>query len=300
VLLESFRPGTLGRLGFPPPELRARFPRLVVCSLSGWGQDGPYAARAGHDLTSQAVAGALASTAAISAMPAVQAADQIGAWSAVAAILSALLERQRTGEGRYVDASLLDAAVHANLVGWAAAAGGVGGVGERLPLTGALPCYNLYETADGRLLALAALEPHFWRRFCLAAGREDLVSRQYSSSRRVRRQVAELVRGRPLAAWMELALREDVPAEPVLSAGQARGHPQVAARGLLDAGPERLPRLAFPARLDGERPGSAGRVPELGEQTQALLAELKVPREVAQAAGVGRRFSFRRWLRRFL
>ena len=97
VLLESFRPGTLARLGFPPEELRSAYPRLVIGSLSGWGQNGPYAARAGHDLTYQAVAGTLASTA---AMPAVQVADLIGAWSLVTAILAALLERERTGEGK--------------------------------------------------------------------------------------------------------------------------------------------------------------------------------------------------------
>jgi crotonobetainyl-CoA:carnitine CoA-transferase CaiB-like acyl-CoA transferase len=297
VLLESFRPGTLARLGFPPEELKAAHPRLVVCSLSGWGQDGPYAPRAGHDLTYLAAAGALASTA---TMPGVQAADLIGAWSAVAAILAALLERQRTGLGRHIDASLFDAGVHANLVGWAMEAGGPKRVGEKLHLTGALPCYNLYETADGRLLALAALEPHFWRRFCAAAGREDLIRRQYSRSRRVRRQVEELIRGRSLATWMELAQREDVPAEPVLSAATARAHPQAAARALLGSGPEGLPRLAFPARLDGERPRAGDRVPGLGEQTRALLAELGVPQETAKAAGVGRRFSFKRWLMRFL
>jgi alpha-methylacyl-CoA racemase len=294
VLLESFRPGTLTRLGFPPEELRRRYPRLIVCSLTGWGQDGPYAPRAGHDLTYLAVAGALASTA---AMPPVQVADQIGAWSAVTSILAALLERHRTGEGRHIDAALLDAGVHANVVGWALEADGKKAVGQRLPLTGALPCYNLYETADGRLLALAALEPHFWRRFCLAAGREDLIRRQYSRSRRVRREVEELIRGRTLAEWMDLAGRADVPAEPVLSAAEARVHPQVAARALLDGGADQ-PRLAFPARLDGERPRSADRVPGLGEQTKALLAELGYPREVAKAAGVGRRFSFRRWVRR--
>jgi len=296
VLLESFRPGTLARFGLPPEELRARFPRLVICSLTGWGQDGPYAPRAGHDLTYLAVAGALASTA---AMPALQVADQIGAWSAVTAILASLLERQRTGEGTYVDASLLDAGLHANLVGWSLEADGRKAVRQRLPLSGALPCYNLYETADGRLLALAALEPHFWRRFCTAAGREDLIRRQYSSSRRARREVEELIRSRSLAAWMELAVREDVPAEPVLSAAEARVHPQVAARQLLGAGPEGLPRLAFPARLDGERPRSGDRVPQLGEQTKALLAELGMPRQVAKAEGVGQRFSFKRWLKRF-
>ena len=296
VLLESFRPGTLARLGFPLEELRTRFPRLVICSLTGWGQQGPYAPRAGHDLTYLAVAGALASTA---SMPSVQAADQIGAWGAVTSILAALLERQRTGEGQHIDASLLDASVHANLVGWAMEAGGRKAVGQRLPLTGALPCYNLYETADGRLLALGALEPHFWRRFCTAAGREDLISRQYSTSRRVRREVEELFRSRTLAQWMELAGREDVPAEPILSASEARAHPQVVARDLLDGRSDR-PRLAFPARLDGERPRSAGHVPKLGEQTQALLDEMGMPRETARAVGVGPRFSFRRWLRRFL
>ena len=121
VMIESFRPGTLARLGFPPEELRARYPRLVIGSISGWGQDGPYAARAGHDLTYQAVAGTLAATA---AMPAVQTADQIGAWSLVTAILAALFERERTGEGKRVDVALLDAGLHANLTAWAAEAGG--------------------------------------------------------------------------------------------------------------------------------------------------------------------------------
>ncbi|HEV8579640.1 MAG TPA: CaiB/BaiF CoA-transferase family protein [Thermoanaerobaculia bacterium] len=295
VLLESFRPGTLARLGFPPDELKARYPKLVICSLSGWGQEGPYAKRAGHDLTYQAVAGALAST---SAMPAVQVADQIGAWSAVTSILAALLQRQSTGEGRHIDASLLDAALHANLIGWAVEAGGSKGVGEKLPLTGALPCYNLYETADGHHLALAALESHFWERFCRAARREDLIAKQYDTAPEIHRQMTELIRSRTLADWMELALREDVPVEPVLSAAEARVHPQVAARALLDNGPEGLPRLAFPSRLDGERPRAGDRIPKLGEQTKALLAELGIPREVAKAGGVGRRFSLKRWLAR--
>jgi alpha-methylacyl-CoA racemase len=178
VLLETLRPGTLERLGLPPAELRKRFPRLVVCSLSGWGQDGPRAHRAGHDLTYQAVAGALAATA---AMPAYPAADVTGAWSAVASILAALVERGRTGEGSWIDASLYDAALHLNLIGWAAEApiesaseAAVGPatkaegrrsrrLGEPHGLAGALPCYRLYRTADGGLLAVAPLEERFWR-----------------------------------------------------------------------------------------------------------------------------------------
>ncbi len=297
VLVESFRPGTLARLGFPPEELRARYPRLVVCSISGWGQEGPYRGRAGHDLTYLAVAGALAPTA---AMPAAPLSDVAGAWSAVASILAALLERERTGEGRHIDAALLDAGIHSNLIGWASEAGASRGVGDRLPLTGALPCYNLYDTSDGRRLALAALEPHFWSRFCLAAGRKDLIRLQYLDSARARGKVADLIRSRTLAEWMDLAGREDVPAEPVFSAAQAREHPQVLARDLLSEGPDNLTRLAFPARFDGERPRSGAGIPALGEQTKAVLAELGISRETAREAGVGRRFSFRRWLRTFL
>jgi alpha-methylacyl-CoA racemase len=295
VLLASFRPGTLARLGFPLEELRARYPRLVTCSVTGWGETGPYAARAGHDLTYQAIAGALASTA---AMPSVPVADLTGAWSAVTSILAALLERERTGVGRHIDAAIFDTAVHANVVGWAMEASGKKGVGQRLPLTGALPCYNLYETADGGHLAVAALEPHFWERFCRAAGREDLVKRQYSPSARVRRAVEDLVRSRTRAEWMDLLIREDVPAEAVLSASEARFHPQTRARGLLSFLPGGLSRLAFPARFDGERPRGGDGVPKLGEHTEPVLRELGISKKDLAGSGVGPRFSFKRWLLR--
>ncbi|MFP5284940.1 MAG: CaiB/BaiF CoA transferase family protein [Thermoanaerobaculia bacterium] len=294
VLLESFRPGTLARLGFPPDLLRERYPGLVVCSVTGWGQSGPYAARAGHDLTYQAVAGSLAPTA---AMPAVPVADLVGAWSATSAILAALLERGRTGRGRHIDAALVDAGVHANLVSWAVEPEAPKAVGENLPLTGALPCYRLYRTADGRLLALGALEPHFWRRFCEAAGCPDLRRRQYSDAPRVRRKVEALVRGRTLAEWMDLFSKEDIPAEPVLSAAQARNHPQVRERGMLAEGGDTLPRIGYPALVDGVRPRAAVHVPALGEHTDAWLDELGISR---RGKGIGRRFSWKRLLRRAL
>ena len=298
VLLESFRPGTLERLGFSPESLRARYPRLVVCSISGWGQSGPYAARAGHDLTYQALAGSLAPTAP-PVMPAVPVADLTGAWSAVTAILASLIERDRTGEGKHIDAALFDGAVHANLASWAAEAGGAKRAGESLPLTGALPCYSLYRTAEGDTLALAALEPHFWERFCRAAGRPDLIRRQYSTRERSRRKVAALVRSRTRAQWLELLACEDIPAEIVLSAAEARVHPQARERGVLTDGPDGLPRVGFPALLDGARPRAGDRVPALGEQTEAVLAELGMGTEKKER-GIGRRFSWKRLLARWL
>ena len=271
ALLETFRPGTLARFGFPPEELARRFPRLVVCSLSGYGEDGPQAARAGHDLTYQALAGTLAPTA---RMPALPLADLVGAWSSALAVVAALRRRDATGRGGRIDASLYDAALHANLVDWAEDAAGERGVGRPLPLSGALPCYNVYMTADRGYVALACLEPRFWQRFCAAVGRDDLVRRHLDTRPEARRAVQAVVGARTRDAWAALAREHDLPIEPVLSAAEARAHPQARHRAVVGAGGDGLARVAFPARFDGERPAAADRLPRLGEDTDAVLAEL--------------------------
>ena len=295
VLLESFRPGTLARLGLDPAALRAAHPRLVVCSLSGWGEEGPHARRAGHDLTYQAVAGALAAVPP-GRPPAVPIADLAGAWSAVAAILAALVARGRTGEGARIDAALLDGAAHANLMTWAAAADGGGAVGEPQPLAGALPAYNVYATKDGGRLALGLLEPHLFQRFLEVAGRPELASLQFRDTDRARRRLAALVAERTRAEWQALLADEDLPVEPVLSAAEARSHPQMAARGIVAQAPDGFPRLSFPARLDGSRPRANPRVPQVGEDTEALLAELGL--KAGEGVGVRRASRWRRWLSR--
>ncbi|HEX2163138.1 MAG TPA: CaiB/BaiF CoA-transferase family protein, partial [Thermoanaerobaculia bacterium] len=260
VLLESSRPGTLARLGFPPAELVRRHPRLVLCSLSGYGADGPHAARTGHDLTYQALAGTLAPTA---RMPALPLADHAGAWAAALAVVAALHRRHATGRGGLIDASLYDAALHTNLVDWAEEAAGARPVGRALALSGALACYNLYRTADGGTVALACLEERFWRRFCEAAGRPDLVASHLDTSPATKKRVQELVGGRPRAHWEELAERHDLPIEPVLSAAEAALHPQARRRAVVTTGPDGLPRLGFPAKLDGVRPEAPERLPRL-------------------------------------
>jgi crotonobetainyl-CoA:carnitine CoA-transferase CaiB-like acyl-CoA transferase len=298
VLLESFRPGTLARLGFAPETLRRRFPRLVIASLTGWGQTGPYAPRAGHDLSYQALAGTLASTV---SMPNVPVADITGAWTVASAVLAALYERERTGEGRHLDASLYEASLHSNLLGWAAESDAPVPVGRPLPLTGGLPCYHLYRTADGGWLAVAALEIHFWERFCKLVGREDLKRRLYSTAPGVRKEVAAIVRARTRAEWVKLLAGADLPIEPVLSAAEACAHPQAKARALLGEGPDGLPRAAFPVLFDGRRPRGEAEVPALGGNTDPLLTELGLAgrtRRALRKAGVGRRFEWRRWLLR--
>ncbi len=296
VLLESSRPGGLERLtGAGPEETAARYPRLVVCSISGWGQEGPHRLRTGHDLGYQAMAGSLAP---VDAMPALPAADLVGGWSAAAAILAALVERGRTGRGAVIDAPLVDAAGHANLMAWAEEADAPRAAGEPLALTGAYPCYNLYATSDGGRVALACLEPVYWKRFCDVVGRRDLRRLQYRSDRASRDRVARVIAGRTRREWQELFDEHDLPAEPVLSAAESRAHPQVRARDLVRDGGEGLPRLAYPALIDGERPRSPQRVAALGEDTETILAELGCPeaalgRRARRAAGIGRRHTLK-------
>lgn len=300
VLVESFRPGTLARLDLAPEELRRRYPRLVICSVTGWGQEGPHAGRAGHDLSYQAIAGALAGS---PHMPATQTADVVGAWSAASAVLAALLRRQRTGRGAWIDAALLDAAGHAAVTAWAAEADGARAVGEPLLLTGAIPCYDLYRTRDDGWLALAALEPRFWQKLCRALGRQDLIFKQYARDGGVRRQMAALVAERTRAEWADFMAEHDVPAEPVLSLSESLAHPQVRYRELVRPGDDELPRIGYPALIDGARPRGGEHVPELGEHTEALVEEFDLarhlPRRRRRFAGIGRRFSVKRWLLRF-
>lgn len=296
VLVESFRPGVLAGMGLAPERLRELFPSLVICSVTGFGQEGPQAHRAGHDLTYQAIAGSLASGA---GMPSVQVADIVGAHSGALAVTAALLRRGHTGEGCHIDLALLDAAGHAAITAWAAEADGPKERGEPLPLTGALPCYDLYRTRDDRTLALAALEPKFWTRLCTALGEKALIRQQFSGDPAVRRRVEQLIRSRTAAEWSALMAELDIPAEVVLSLSESLEHPQVRARGLVRRGHDGLLRLGFPALFDGERPVGDERFPELGGDTDAVLRDhgldAGLTRSDRRRGGIGQRFSFRRW-----
>ena len=205
VILDGFRPGVFERLGLSVPEA------AVYCAITGFGAQGRHAQRVGHDLNYMGWAGALADTA--PAVPPVQAADlAAGALSAVVEILAALLERERTGRG----ARLVGSMTHGShrLV-----AHRLGGEPIAKLLTGGVPCYQVYETADGRYLTVGALEPKFWRRLCELIDRDDLVPRQLDAT--AIEDVAEVVALRTLAEWLELFDDEDVCVGPVATIEEA-------------------------------------------------------------------------------
>lgn len=282
VVLESFRPGVMDRLGLGYQALRQANPRIVLCSISGYGQQGPYRERAGHDLDYCAIAGVLAVNGPVErpVPPGVQIADVAGgSWPAVAGILAALVRRGVTGEGAHVDVSMTDGA----LAMLALQQGGADARGtplarEREMLNGGGACYRVYRTRDGRHMALGALEPHFFAAFCRGVGRPELAARQLDGGGRGPvEEVEEIFRGRTFAEWTTFAAEHDCCLAPVLEGDEPRADPQLQARGLFLSVEtpwegRAMPSLATPVRLAGVTAPQAP-APELGADTDRVLAE---------------------------
>ena len=242
VLLDSFRPGVLQGLGLDAATLHALNPRLVMVSITGYGQHGPWAQKAGHDLNFMALSGVLDQIRAPTgelALSNVQWGDLAGG-SAMAciAVLAAVFEMQRTGQGRHLDVSMVHG-LHAQLVMPKATGamlapllGRRPGTGEDL-LNGVLPCYNLYATQDGRHLAVGALEFKFWKAACEVFERPDWVQRHWQRGQlpgspdcaALRAEVARLVASQPLVVWSERFAQADACVTPVLTLEEAQAHP---------------------------------------------------------------------------
>lgn len=279
VLVETFRPGVLERLGLAPSDLLAANPRLIVLRLSGYGQHGPLREDAGHDVNYEALAGVLAitGTAQAPAISGVPVADMAGALYSVVAILAALRERERTGRGTVLDVALADGA-HAFMGMYLARAAGGDEVRRgNLELTGALPGYALYRAADGAWLALGCLEPKFWARFCEAVERPDWAERHLDAH--VARELTALFATRGREEWLALLQRSGVPATPVLEPAEALAHAHWRGRLRVEGAAPALPGPGSPLT----HRALAGRVPELGGATDAVLREIGyTPSEVAK------------------
>lgn len=237
VLMESYRPGVLARLGFGYEHLRDINPALVHCALSGYGQNGPLRLTGGHDINYVAAAGQLGLSGAADkphmAYPMV--ADYAGAMQSVAAILGALVGRGRSGKGAYLDIALAD-----SVLAWqsqaltAQAAGNVPARDANL-LTGGAAFYGVYETADGRFVSLGAIETTFWENFCHAVARPDLIDRQSDTlpQTALSDEVARIFRSRSLSDWNECLAAVDCCYHPVLDIDEVAAHPQNVERGLI-------------------------------------------------------------------
>jgi crotonobetainyl-CoA:carnitine CoA-transferase CaiB-like acyl-CoA transferase len=283
VLIESFRPGVMERLGVGYERLREENPRLVYCAITGYGQDGPYTARSGHDMNYLGLNGLLGLSGDAGGPP-VQAAGQIadlggGALMAAFGILAARRARARSGEGQLVDVSMFDGSLSwLALVAARYLAEGVAPARGGLELAGSLICYRPYECKDG-WVTLGALEPKFWQAWCRGVGREDLIEKQFSApASEAHAEVEALFRERTRDEWHEFAEQHDCCLEPVLGLDEALDSELVRARDMVvevdQPGTDGVRLLGVPVKLSRTPGAPAGPGPALGEHTAEVLSGL--------------------------
>ncbi len=266
VVVESFRPGVLDKLGLSPTSLRARSPRLIVCSISGYGQEGPLRLRAGHDVNYVARSGAFSLMRAPAVLP-VQVADLAGgAWPAAMQICAALVGRASSGDGATIDVNMTAGVSGLLAMLWSRTLVGERVDGGRDLLVGGVASYGIYDSADGHL-AVGALEPKFWSAFCQAVERPDLIERGFDGDD-VRAIVAGVLKTKTTSAWMEIFDAVDCCVEAVVGPDEALA---AAPRVDVDIDGVALPLPTLGLGLMGHRPASSA-APALGADNDLLLA----------------------------
>ena len=281
VVLEGSRPGAAKRLGVDYDTLKKINPRLVYCSISGYGQDGPYRDRVGHDVNYLGFAGVMDVTGVADGpptIPGVQIADiGGGALMAAVGILAALWAREETGKGQFVDIAMMDGAVAWQVINVFRTL--LDGQEQRRGatlLTGRHPCYAVYETRDGRWVTVGALEPHFWRTLCDRLGLAELADQQFAEGPEcdaMFRTLRDKFRERTMAEWVELLADQDICFGPVASVAEMMVDPQVRHRRMVVELDGRR-TLGNPIKLSSTPPELRTAAPRLGEHTDRELARL--------------------------
>lgn len=286
IVVEGFRPGVMDRLGLGYQSLQQINPRIIYCAISGFGQDGPYRLMPGHDMNYLALAGGLRLFAGRDGKPVVPGLSiaDVGGGSQMAAtgILGAVIARERTGEGQFIDISMTDGAFS-----WLAyhgadwLFGGLNPRGGQRPFIGQAPCYNIYECADGGFVALGIIEAHFWERFCEAVGLDHLITNQWPEGSEAEEQfdtLNKLFATRPRDQWVTDLAPADIPFSAVYDVGEAFDDPQIAARDMVlsvDHPVEgTVPQLGFPIKLSRTPCDIRMPPPLLGQHTADALKQL--------------------------
>jgi crotonobetainyl-CoA:carnitine CoA-transferase CaiB-like acyl-CoA transferase len=285
VIVEEFRPGVAQRLGIDYETLSARNSRLIYCAITGYGQDGPYRNLVGHDLNYIATAGALSILGRPGQPPTIPhniLADYAGGgMHGAIGILAALVARQQTGRGQYVDISMMDGAIALLAQSFATffASGAVPRRGETM-LDGGIPNYNLYLTRDSKYITIGALEPWFFANLCRALGREDLIPHEFNPDKRaeIHAFFTDTFKTKTRDEWFEILSKTDICVGRMLTLDEVADDPQVRARKMiveLDApGQGKVKQVGISVKLS-QTPGSIRSLaPNLGQHTDEILGEL--------------------------
>jgi crotonobetainyl-CoA:carnitine CoA-transferase CaiB-like acyl-CoA transferase len=282
VVLESFRPGVVDRLGIDYQSVAMVNPRVIYCSISAFGQSGPLRDRVGHDINCLALSGFLSITGIRGAspiLPGIPISDYASAAMAIIAILLALIERQTSGKGQYCDISMLD-----TMTSWMGLhlmkylVDGILPGPQDSMFNGALACNNVYETRDRRFIALGAVEEKFWTLFCGLIGRPDLIrlqQRELQVQEKVKEELAQVFREKTLAEWLEMLEDKGICFSPVLNLQETLNLPQLQARGMFQPiqtqEEEVIPQVGFPIKLS-HTPATYQKIPPMmGQDSRDVL-----------------------------
>ena len=282
VIVEGFRPGVVERLGIDYSRIKKINKGIIYCSISGFGQNGPYRDRASHDINFVALAGLLSVTGRKGEGPGIigtQVGDVgagiLGAFS----ILVAVVAREKTGEGQYIDISMMDSAIALNPVSFfeyflkrdVFEQGGY-------RLLGSVPCYNIYKTKDGKYITIGALEPKFWARLCHKLNRQDLIERQHEMSDNIFNEVQKIFLSKTQAEWNDLLEPEEVCYAPVRNLQETMQDLQARSRDMFidnpTPGKRRIKEIGIAPKLS-LTPGKIRRPsPTIGQDTEEILMEI--------------------------
>ena len=275
VIIESFRPGVVDKLGIGYAAVAALNPKIAYCSISGYGQNGPYKDLAGHDINYLGYAGVLdqiGSEGGNPAIPNFQIADLLGgALTGVMGILAVVVEAQRTGKGRYIDVSMTDSVLaHTYFTMLRLADNGNSAARGSDLLSGGLPCYATYRCADGKHMAVGALEGKFWKACCMVLEQPEWIARQWDAG--LRAEMAALFLTRSRDQWAAVFVAVDCCVTPILSPEEALLNEQITARGMVveEAG---LTQFAPPLKLSGYEFAIRQPAPKAGEHNESILRE---------------------------
>lgn len=284
VFVESYRPGVAERLGVGYQAISQVNERIVYCSISGFGQSGPYRDLVGHDLTYTAYSGAIGATGSKDGppvIPAIQVSDIQAAMYATIAITAALYRREKAGKGEFIDISLMDAAVASMIMPMSFHLAGESTERGSSFLSGGAPFYNIYETADRKYVAIAPLEPKFWIELCSVLRLEKYQDKQLTSEAeadRIREDLAGIFRQKTRDEWVKILNEREIPCAPIYDVREVLADPHVRSRKMIfEMETEafgRLNQLATPIRVSHSPLTARSPPPRLGEHTLQVLQEL--------------------------
>jgi crotonobetainyl-CoA:carnitine CoA-transferase CaiB-like acyl-CoA transferase len=282
VLVQEYRPGVAERLGIGAEKLLFRNPRLIYCAITGYGQDGPYRSLVGHDLNYIATAGVLSILGRSGQLPTIPhnlIADYAGGgMHGAIGVLAALVARSQTGRGQVVDISMMDGSMALMAQAFSSFfANGKMPVRGETPLDGAIPNYNVYETGDGKIITIGAIEPWFFANLCRALGREDFIEHEYNSAKRgeIHEFFTKTFRTKTRDEWFKLLSETDICVGRMNTLDEVADDPQVRARQMIVEldGPDgmKVRQVGISVKLS-DTPGSIRSLaPKLGEHTDEIM-----------------------------